>query len=181
MHNNEGIFYVKISSETIESGTIFQYIDSLIIDSKCLGKVYTGNSFVVFSSHECKILIRRLLSDYEAGDTSLELDPIEGLDIHELDVYISDPELNNYFINRRLCISNNHIEMVSDIVADAFNDCSDGIVNVKKYIASIDGANQYNGIHKFRQIIGIIVEALEVNANIRVGDKINEVVKETTH
>lgn len=178
---NEPVFFIKITdAHNVNSDLLTKYVDEIISESKAYGNLYSDTHSVIFSTlaiEDCKFFIDRFLEDFMTnGESSEEL-----IDIFRLDVYISDPELNSYYVGRRMNVLREHNDILSDIMMETFNQCIYKNDVLEKQVQTIEALNQYNGINKFRKIINVIVQSLETDANIVIADKINEIVKETTH
>lgn len=132
------------------------------------------NSTIVHfvSNTDLGLFIDFLISSYETLGMNIE----KPVDIYDMTVYTSCPELNAYYTQTRLNLNQSSFEAFSDIISEETKNRE----NVRSIVNHIDGLNTLNGVYKMRKILQALVDALE-NANIPIADRMNKLIIESVH
>lgn len=155
-------FVQHVLDESGIDGMVFEDYDTF----KCETIVhFSGNT-------EVSQFVEAMISSYETLGMHIDID----VDIYDLTVYTSCPELNAYYMQSRMNINQTAFEAFSDIMHEVSNQCD----NVQTAVTHIDGQNTLNGVYKLRKVLQVISEALE-GANIPIVNRLNSTITEIVH
>lgn len=124
------------------------------------------------TQRDMKTFLKRVIEDYETLGYEIEQDVMLGM----VTVFVSDPELNSFFINERLNIQAAASIALSEIIVEV----DTANANLEDRVERIETAATLNGTYKMRAILRVIVDALD-EKGIFLGDKINAVSMQTVH
>lgn len=124
------------------------------------------------TARDCKEFLRRVLEDYATLGYETETE----LDLFDLSVYCSDPELNNFFIHQRMNINQVSSEALSEIIVETSNE----VARLENLVDRMEANATLNGLYKMRQILGVISSRLD-EKGIHIGEEINAAAMQTVH
>jgi hypothetical protein len=154
---------------------IEKYVNSIIDDISVQGYVIKEDGVVFYdptTHHDAKAFIDRILDDYAVAGYSLNC----GVDLYDLNVYTSDPELNMFYINQRMNISQTQTEALSDLLVETNSDIS----KLDSIVCKMDTTLTLNGVYKLRDLIAVVADGLS-EKGVFIADDLNKIVSKTIH
>lgn len=153
------------------SAPLFDYLTT-VLD---LEVVDIGGEYVTTLGdvETAKKVLGRILQDYESIGMEIEN---EEFDIFDMIVYSSSPKLQNWYMTRRMSITQTHIEAFSDILAHV----QESSESSYELVQQIDAHNTLNGLYKFREIINIFSDELDTLGGYSA-EKINSSFVDNIH
>lgn len=124
------------------------------------------------TARDCKEFLTRILEDYATMgyETNTEVE------LFDLSVFISDPELNSFFTSHRMNIQQCSNESLSEIIVETSNE----VARVSDLLNRMEANATLNGLYKMREVLKVISDELATKGMF-VGEQINAVAHQTVH
>lgn len=142
-----------------------QFDDTLEIDENFV-KVHFE------TQRDGKQFLTRVIEDY----ATLGYETNTEVELFDLSVFVSDPELQAFFMSHRMNIQQCSTEALSEVIVETSND----VAHALELIERMETQATLNGLYKMRTILKVISDELDTKG-IHIGETINEAVLETVH
>lgn len=124
------------------------------------------------TERDCKQFLIRVIEDY----ATLGYETGTEVDLFDLSVFVSDPELQAFFTNHRSNIQQCSSEALSEIIVETSNE----VARLSDLLDKMEANATLNGLYKMREVLQVISNELATKGMF-VGDAINAVAHETVH
>lgn len=124
------------------------------------------------TERDCKQFLTRVIEDY----ATLGYETDTEVDLFDLSVFVSDPELQAFFMSHRMNIQQVSSEALSEIIVETSNEAA----VLRELVDEMETKATLNGLYKMREILKVISTRLD-EKGIHIGEDLNATVLETIH